>query len=131
VSDIFTERVLTGLLNPLNPRACLGGTEFAGNLQELFGIYEKVTRYTVGLNMVSSWNRKMKWDFHNNQISMAVLILITALNIGLIINFLTANTGGTGFGFNGIQLYVLAGLELAGVIAACMISKRRNTTVSF
>lgn len=73
----------------------------------------------------------MKWDFHNNQISMAVLILITALNIGLVINFLTASTGGTGFGFNGIQLYILAGLEMAGVIAAFVIGKRTNTTVSF
>ena len=131
MSDIFTERVLIGLLNPPNPRGCFGGTEFAWNLQGSYGNYEKVTRYVVGLIMVSSWNRNMKWDFHNNPISMAVLILITALNIGLVINFLTANTGGTGFGFNGIQLYVLAGLELAGVIAACMISKRRNTTISF
>jgi uncharacterized membrane protein YuzA (DUF378 family) len=73
----------------------------------------------------------LKLDFHNNRVPMTVLTLITALNVGLVINFLTANIGGTGFVLNGIQLYVLVGLELAGVIVAYVVSKRRNTTVSF
>ena len=73
----------------------------------------------------------MEWDFHNNKMPMAVLVLITALNIGVVINILTVNLGGPGFGLSGIQLYILAGLELAGVISAYIIAKRRNTTVSF
>jgi hypothetical protein len=62
---------------------------------------------------------------------MTVLTLITVLNVGLVINFLTANIGGAGFVLSGIQLYVLVGLELAGVIAAYVVSKRRNTTRPF
>jgi uncharacterized membrane protein YuzA (DUF378 family) len=58
---------------------------------------------------------------------MTVLTLITALNVGLVFNVLTANIGGTEFVLNGIQIYVLAGLELAGVIVAYVVSKRRNT----
>ena len=73
----------------------------------------------------------LKLDFHNNRMSMTVLTLITVLNVGLVINFLTANIGGAGFVLNGIPIYVLAGLELAGVIVAYVVSKRRNTTVSF
>jgi hypothetical protein len=73
----------------------------------------------------------LKLDFHNNRVPMTVLTLITALNVGLVINFLTANIGAAGFVLNGIQIYVLAGLELAGVIVAYVVSKRRNTTVPF
>ena len=73
----------------------------------------------------------MKWDFHNNRIPMTVLMLITILNAGLAINFLIASIGSTGFGLHGIQIHVLAGLELAVVIVAYVVSKRRNTTVSF
>jgi hypothetical protein len=73
----------------------------------------------------------LKLDFHNNRVPMTVLILITVLNVGLVINFLTANIGAAGFVLNGIQIYVLAGLELAGVIVAYVVSKRRNTTVPF
>jgi hypothetical protein len=73
----------------------------------------------------------MKWDFHNNRMPMTVLMLITLLNAGLAINFFIASIDGTGFVFNGIQIYVLAGLELAGVIVAYVVNKRRNTTVSF
>ena len=71
----------------------------------------------------------LKLDFHNNRGPMTALTLITALNVGLIISFLTANIGGTGFVLNGIPIYVLAGLELAGVIVAYVVSKHRNTTV--
>ena len=73
----------------------------------------------------------LKLDFHNNRMSMTVLTLVTALNVGLVINFLTANIGDTGFVLNGIRLYVLVGLEFVVVIAAYVASKRRNTTVPF
>jgi len=73
----------------------------------------------------------MKWDVHNNQMPMAVLTLITILNTGLVINFLIANTGAGGFVLSGTLIYILAGLELAGVIAAYAIGNRRNATVSF
>lgn len=69
-------------------------------------------------------------DFHNNRGLITALTLITALNVGIVISFLTANSSGTGLVANGIQIYVLAGLELAGVFAAYVISKRRHTTVT-
>lgn len=69
-------------------------------------------------------------DFHNNRGSMTILTLITALNVGLVISLLTANSGGTGLVLNDTQIYVLGGLELAGIIAVYMVSKRRNTTES-
>ena len=73
----------------------------------------------------------MKLGFHNNKVPMTVLTLITLLNISLVINFLTANIGGTGFDLNGIRLYVLVGLELVVVIVAYVVSKHRNRTVFF
>ena len=73
----------------------------------------------------------LKLNFHNNRMSMTVLTLVTALNVGLVINFLTANIGGAGFVLNGIRLYVLVGLELVVVIVAYVVSKHRNRTVSF
>ena len=73
----------------------------------------------------------LKLNFHNNRMSMTVLTLVTALNVGLVINFLTANIGDTGFVLNGIRLYVLVGLEFVVVIVAYVASKRRNTTVPF
>ena len=73
----------------------------------------------------------LKMDFHNNKVPMTILTLITILNIGLILSFLTANIGGTGFDINGTGLYALAGLELALVAGAYLVSKRRNTAVHF
>lgn len=73
----------------------------------------------------------LKLDFHNNKGPMTVLTLITVLNISLVISFLTAHIGGATFDITGIGLYALVGLELAGVIVAYLVSKRRNTTVSF
>ena len=70
-----------------------------------------------------------KLDFDNNQGPMAVLTFITALNVVLMISFLSVSIGGTGFVFTGIQFNVLVGLELAGVIFAYVVRKRRNTTV--
>jgi hypothetical protein len=72
-----------------------------------------------------------KREYRNNLMPAAVLLLITLLNINLVINFLTANIGDTVFVLNSIRLYVLVGLELAVVIVAYVVSKRRNTTVSF
>ncbi len=73
----------------------------------------------------------MKSTIHNNQFPIAVFVLITALNIGLVINFLMPNINGTGFALSGIQVYALAGLELAAVIITYTLSKRRATSVSF
>ena len=73
----------------------------------------------------------LKLDFHNNKVPMTVLTFITILNISLIIRFLTAHIGGAGFDITGIGLYVLVGLELAGVIVAYLVSRRRNTIVHF
>ena len=73
----------------------------------------------------------MKSNIHNNQFPMAVFILITALNIGLVVTFLMPDINGTGFALNGIQIYALAGLELAAVIIAYALSKRRDTSATF
>jgi hypothetical protein len=73
----------------------------------------------------------VKWDFHHNRMPMTVLMLTTMLNAGLVINFLNGSIGSTGFVLNSIQIYALAGLELAGVIIAYVIGKRRTTTVLF
>lgn len=70
-----------------------------------------------------------KLDFDNNQGPVAALTLIVALNVILMISFLSVNIGGTGFLLTGIQISVLVGLELAGVIFAYAVYKRRNTTV--
>jgi uncharacterized membrane protein len=76
-------------------------------------------------------SKKMKSTIHNNQFPIAVFVLITVLNIGLVINFLMPNINGTGFALSGIQVYALAGLELAAVIITYTLSKRRATSVSF
>jgi hypothetical protein len=73
----------------------------------------------------------VEWDFHNKQISVAVLVLITVLNVGLVINFLMVNSDGTNSGLNGVQIYILVALELACVFVAYVGSKRRNTAESF
>jgi len=73
----------------------------------------------------------LELGFHNNKVPMTILTLITLLNISLVISFLTANINGTGFDFLGIGLYILVGLELAGVIVAYLVSKRRNATAQF
>jgi hypothetical protein len=72
-----------------------------------------------------------KREYRNNLMPAAVLLSITLLNISLVINFLTANIVDTVFVLNSIRLYVLVGLELAVVIVAYVVSKRRNTIVSF
>jgi uncharacterized membrane protein YuzA (DUF378 family) len=72
-----------------------------------------------------------KLDFNNNRMPMTVLILITALNIGLVINFLIPSIGGPAFGLNSLQIYVLVGLELLGVIGSYVAGKRKKTNVSF
>jgi hypothetical protein len=71
----------------------------------------------------------LQLDFHDNKGPMATLILITVLNISLVISFLTANIAGAGFYPNGIGLYAFVALELAGVIVAYLICKRRNATM--
>ena len=73
----------------------------------------------------------LELGFHNINVPMTILTLITLLNISLVISFLTANINGTGFDFLGIGLYILVGLELAGVIVAYLVSKRRNATAQF
>jgi hypothetical protein len=73
----------------------------------------------------------MKSNIRNNQFPMAVFILITALNIGLIVNFLMPNINGAGPALNGIQIYALAALELAAVIITYALSQRRDTPTTF
>lgn len=73
----------------------------------------------------------LKLDFDNNRGPMAILTLVTVLNIGLVISFLAAYIGGVGLVLNSIHVYALVGLELAGVIFAYVVSKRRNATVAF
>lgn len=72
-----------------------------------------------------------KLDFNNNRMPMTVLVLITALNIGLVIKFLIPSIDGPAFGLNSLQLYVLVGLELLGVIGSYVAGKRKKTAVSF
>ena len=73
----------------------------------------------------------LKWDFHNNRMPVTVLALITCLNVGLVISFLIAYISGTALGLNTLQIYVLVGLELLGVIGAYVAGKHKNSTVSF
>ena len=63
--------------------------------------------------------------------TLAILMLITILNVGLVINLLIAQIGGAWIGLNGMQIYVLAALELAVVIFAYVVGKRRTTTAYF
>ena len=75
-----------------------------------------------------------KPEFHNNRMPVTVLILITTLNIGLLINFLVANIGVIALSLSALQIYLLAGLELFCVIVAYVAGKQRmrtDTTVSF
>lgn len=53
------------------------------------------------------------------------------LNVDLVINLLIAQIGGAWIGLNGMQIYVLAALELAVVIFAYVVGKRRTTTAYF
>jgi hypothetical protein len=73
----------------------------------------------------------MKWDLYNNKMPLAILMLITVLNVSIVISLLIAQVGGSGFGLSSIQIYFLVGLELAVVIFACVIGKRRTTTAYF
>jgi hypothetical protein len=49
----------------------------------------------------------------------------------MLLNFLFAQMGGVEFFLNAMQIYIVAGLELAGVIFAYLVAKRRNTTLFF
>jgi hypothetical protein len=62
---------------------------------------------------------------------LTILMLITVLNVGLVINLLIAHIGSAGLALSGMQIYVLAGLELVGVIFAYVVGKRRTTTAYF
>lgn len=73
----------------------------------------------------------MRWDFYNNKMPLAILMLITVLNVGLVINFLIAHIGSAGLVLSGMQISVLPGLELAGVIYVYVVGKRRTTTAYF
>jgi hypothetical protein len=73
----------------------------------------------------------MKWDLYNNKMPLTILMLITVLNVGLVINLLIAHIGSAGLALSGMQIYVLAGLELAGVIFAYVVGKRRTTIAYF
>ena len=68
---------------------------------------------------------------HNNRMPMAVLTLITALNVALIINVFVLQMNGPAVGLNSLQLYVLAGLELlivAGIYLAPRWLHRRGSS---
>ena len=54
-------------------------------------------------------------EAHNNRMPMAVLTLITALNIGLIISVFMPHINGLPLGLSSVQIYLLAGLELLAV----------------
>jgi hypothetical protein len=73
----------------------------------------------------------MKRDSLDNWMPLATLMLITVLNVGIVISLLIAQVGGSRFGLNSIQVYVLVGLELAVVISAYVIGKRRTPTAYF
>jgi hypothetical protein len=49
----------------------------------------------------------------------------------MLLNFLFAQMGGVEFFLNAMQIYIVAGLELAGVIFSYLVAKRRNTTLFF
>ena len=63
-------------------------------------------------------------DLHHNRVLISVLCLITGLNLALVSYFLGASSGGTAAVFNGVQLYVLAVVELALIVITYRASKR-------
>lgn len=67
-------------------------------------------------------------DLHDNRGLVGVLCLITALNLGLVSYFLGGNSGGTAAVFNGVQLYVLAVVELAVIVITYRANKRTKKT---
>ena len=73
----------------------------------------------------------LKSGLHNNKVPVTVLTLVTLLNISLVIGFLTAIIGGTGFDITVMDLYVLVTIELAVMIGTYWGSKRRNTSAHF
>ena len=73
----------------------------------------------------------LKSGLHNNMVPVTVLTLSTLLNICLVIGFLTAIIGGTGFNITAMDLYVLATIELAVIIGAYWAGKRRNMSAHF
>ena len=58
---------------------------------------------------------------------MTILTLITALNIGIAINFLVPSISNGLLGLSTVQLGALIVLELIA-ITACYVAARRNTT---
>lgn len=58
---------------------------------------------------------------------MTILTLITALNIGLAINFLVPDISNAVLGLSTVQLVTLIVLELIAIVA-CYVAARRNTT---
>lgn len=70
-------------------------------------------------------------EAHNNRMPMAVLTLITALNIGLIISVFMPHINGLLLSLSSVQIYVLVGLELlaiAGIYLAPRWLHRRGSS---
>ena len=71
-------------------------------------------------------------DFDDHtKLSVTVLTLIPLFNSIIVISFLIANMGGSGFNITVTGLYVLATIELAVIIGAYWGSKPRNRTAHF
>ena len=73
----------------------------------------------------------LKSDLHNNRLAMIILTLITALNIGLAINFLVPSISNAVLGLGTVQLVVLIGLELLAIVTCYVAARRNTTTVAF
>lgn len=70
----------------------------------------------------------MDWITKNHPVALSIMAAITLLNIVLAINFLSANGRALAAVFNSQTIFLLAGIELAAVLTAYVVSKHRPIT---
>ncbi len=68
----------------------------------------------------------MVWDYKNNGTALVILAVVTLLNIGLAINFVSANGRALAAVFSGQSIFLLAGFELVTVLATYVVTKHRS-----
>jgi hypothetical protein len=65
----------------------------------------------------------------NIRLAMALMAFITALNMGLGVNFIVASGSGLARVFNGQNIYVLAALQMVLVLLAYVACKYRPVSM--
>jgi hypothetical protein len=72
----------------------------------------------------------MNWDKKNSSIGLGIMLAITALNLGLAVNFIGAAGNALAAAFNGQNIYLLAGIELVLVLFAYVSGKNGSTSLA-